>query len=382
MNDRKNFPKVLTLALASAGVACLVGLLLSSWFGDYGIGQIVPIPRRSFTAWMALEVSISDDGRLATKVTNDGNFVLVDLNKRERVWERSVKDKCVFSAKLDPSGRYLVYPWACGQVIVEEIETGHRDLYESPGGARAIHAVAISSGGYPVAFGTCGKGLYLVGRQNGLVETLLTPEPCDGQSSLITSLSFSRDSRFLAAGWDCVTRSAEADAFAKVERTWSWMAETPNAEAIDTLVWEIEGRRLFGAVKRECSLSYSEAAFSPVADAFVVSGVNSSTCMWDVSSGKILWGPADNGGYSTAFLMNGLYLMAIMPSGADPYPQLFLLSASTGKTVSSAQAGEDIMTNGRFAAARSNRFLVAHRTGRVDVYEVTPNHRMEKVWQF
>jgi WD40 repeat protein len=340
-------------------------------------GEIVPIQPTSWTSSMALMVSISDNGEIGAKVTADGIFVLANLAQRTVIWKRDVKGRCVHAVAVDPGGEFIAYPFGCGRVSVEEIATGRRDEYVSPAGDRDIHAIAVGRRGYPLAFGACGQGVYYVGSPTSSPQELHPLGGCADEFDYVSSLSISADGRTAVAGWACAAKEDRPAVHT------GWVGGDVNSNGTAATVWSLPSSSPVGRIRWKCNLSFATAALSPDNATLVVGGVNNSVTAWDLETGGRKWGPATHSGYELGFVLNGRFLLTVMPSALPPDPQVFVLAPDSGRTLASVVAGSDIMTRGDFAGAKSDTFLIAHRTGRVDVYRVSADGLVtKKIWDF
>jgi WD40 repeat protein len=327
---------------------------------------------------MVLMVSISNDGKLAAKVTADGKFLLVDVPARTVIWKRDIKDQCVESVAVDSSGRYLAYPVGCGKVIVEEIVTGKRAEYKSPSVNRGFHSIAVGAGGYPLAFGACGRAIYVV-RSAGEVPATFHPlGQCENLDfDAVHSLAFSRDSRLLATGWGTwLDRWKTTPA----ERTRPGWEDPGRGNGVGITAWSVET----GAVVAELPgvMAGSSAEFSPSNDSMVMSGAEFA--LWETNRGKRVLELEKPALDNPQFVQDGALIVGYIPFAHTSDPRIYVLSVETGKVVATADtSSKDIMTRGHSAASASDKFLVAHRTGQVDVYQVSKDgHQIEKVWEF
>lgn len=327
-------------------------------------------------------VSISDDGRLATKVTADGEFLLVDLLTRKVIWRRNVKDHCVESIAIDSSGRYLAYPLDCRKVIVEEIVTGKQVEYESPAGNRGIHSIALGRGGYPLAFGACGRGIYVV-RGPGNEPLAFHPlGPCEYLDfDAVHSLEFSRNARLLAAGWGYWSERHKTTAEQRKLPGWE---DPGQGNSVGVTIWTVEDATLRAELPG--SLEGSTAAFSPSDDLLVGlgDGNGADLALWNTRTGTRIMNLDEPGLSNPQFIRTGRLLVGLLPTVTQPNPRIYVLSTATGNVVATADtSSQDIMTRGHSAASASDKFLVAHRTGQVDVYQVSKDgHQIEKAWDF
>ena len=208
------------------------------------------------------------------------------------------KLQCV---QFSPDGKHVA---ACGDKFVSmfDIESG-KLVREFSGHAQDIFRLAFSHDGKYVASGSRDKTVHVWHVATGDVAAVLD-EPTDR----VIGVSFSADSRYLAAGvanydgsirvWDCETWQQVAEAKAPAHSNAMFVAFSPDGDWLATgeyrggvTLYRFDGKSL--RVKHRKTHDNGEmtphVTFRPDGKAFLTSSWDRTIRLWDVDTGNEIW---------------------------------------------------------------------------------------------
>jgi hypothetical protein len=333
---------------------------------------------------MVLECSISDDGTRAAKITSDGRFVLVDVAGKRAVWKRKVPANGIHAVAVDPTGKLLAYSHNCRELVVEDTAGHVTATYPFPGtSCLDVHALAMAAGGYPIALGACGRGIYTVQTAASPVERIREIFHCEDELDGVQSLSVDSQGTGVVAGWmyGCSHWPSVRDVPDPSDRHHAdWWQETGKGKGIGVTVFDLHLKSVVAELAGEQA---SSVDLSRDGRLLAIGYADDEVSLWSMTEGRRRWASDVGAGFATGFVGGERFVVAERSGPiSDPY-LIYILDSSNGKVLTKARAKADIMTRGNFSARNGDKFLVAHRTGMVDVYQVSPDGRkISKYWEF
>jgi hypothetical protein len=343
--------------------------------------EVFHAPPASFTATMVLECSISDDGRVATKITSDGRFAFADVANRRVAWKRSVLASSIHAVAVDPAGTLLAYSVNCRELVVENIRGLVQARFNLPGDCLDVHALAMAAAGYPIAMGAGGRGIYFLDQPAGVIRAIKPASSYRGQGAGVQSVSIDDQARWLVAGW-MGGAEPEQTAFPapSARRHAAWWHETGDGDGISVTIFRIREAAVVAELEGEQA---SCGNLSRDGRLLALGYADDAVSLWSMADGRRKWYADIGAGSATGFIAGERFIVAERSSPINDPFLIYVLNTTDGRVLAKARAKADIMTRGNFSARNSDKFLVAHRTGVVDVYQVSADGKtITKYWEF
>ena len=345
------------------------------------LSAMFPKEPEHLTARMVVKVAISDDGRLVAKLTApDDRVTLVDLVNRRDIGHRA-GNSFVPGLALDSRGLFLAYALDVRSFVVEDLGAGTRRVLPDPSG-KGISAIAMAAGGYPLLFATCGDGVFVIRGPMGSSEVVRSAtENCRTQWDMVYSCAIDHANGLFAIGRSAIQAPPHDRSQVLPDRKGQvtrWLEPFPGP--LGTAVFDL------GTLKQVASIvnvEFTDVDFDGLGHVVTTDPHNFGVSVWKISDGRLLWAAPRSwwGAGASQFLSRGRLLVSIRQELDDGEVEVF--ETGLWSKTASYGLGPRIHTAGHFAAKYSDKFLVAHRSGLVDVYRVSADGRkIEKYWEF